>query len=146
VRPQRRRRGATRDRGGGGPEASRSRGGARGSLRRDDAEASRSQGGARVSRRRDAAVAGRAASGPAEPRASAARVGRERQREEARLVGLVAELCIGGYGTNHGEVMVTARGGNHGVVSNVRGGGWLLTCGAAGRGHGEGVDAHFCIL
>ena len=41
-------------------------------------------------------MAGRAASGLAKLRASAARVGRERQREEARLVGLVAELCIEG--------------------------------------------------
>jgi hypothetical protein len=45
---------------------------------------------------RDGAVADRAASGPAELRPSAERVGRERQREEARLAGLVAELCIGG--------------------------------------------------
>jgi hypothetical protein len=42
--------------------------------------------------------------------------------------------------------MVEAGGGNHGVVSDVRSGGGLTTRGSAERGHGEGVDAHFCIL
>jgi hypothetical protein len=83
ARPQRRRRGAARGRGGGGPGIG-------------GAEALRNRGGARGSLRRDGAVADRAASVPAELRGSAERVGRERQREEARLVELVVGLCIGG--------------------------------------------------
>jgi hypothetical protein len=42
--------------------------------------------------------------------------------------------------------MVAAGGGNHGVLSDVRGEGELTTRGGTRRGHGEGVDVQFCIL
>lgn len=40
-------------------------------------------------------------------------------------------------GHRSGEVMVAAGGGNHGVVSDVRGGCGLTTRGGTGRGHGK---------